>query len=149
MTARRVVVGLTAVLAFYAVTLGLRGIDLLRDDRLLFRGLGVGVLLLPLLGVAVVVAELRFGRATERLGRRLAAEPGGLSQDELPRRPSGRVDRGAADVVFAERKAEVEAASGEWRRWYRLGLAYGDAGDTARGRQAMRRAIALEAAEGE
>ena len=147
MTARRVVAVLVVVLAFYIVTLGERGLLLLGDHRLVFRGLGVGVLLLPVLGVVLVVGELRFGRGTERLGRRLAGEPGGLAADELARRPSGRIDRAAADEVFARRRAEVEQEPGDWRRWYRLGVAYGDAGDTARGRRALRRAIALEAAD--
>jgi Flp pilus assembly protein TadD len=55
--------------------------------------------------------------------------------------PSGRVDRAAADARFAERRAEVEAAPDDWRRWYRLALAYDDAGDRRRARAAMRTAI--------
>jgi len=145
--ARRLVVLLLALLAFYAVTLGLRALDLLRDPRLVFKGLGLGVLLLPLLGVGLVTAELRLARAAERLGQRLRREPGDMVGEELARRPSGRIDRAAADAAFARRRAEVEAAPGDWRAWYCLGLAYGDAGDSSRGRRAVRRAVALEAAE--
>jgi len=149
--ARRIVLLLVVVLAYYVVVAGERGVELLRDPRLVFRGLGVGVLLLPVVGIVLVAAELRFGRAAERLGRRLAADPEpGLDEPyELARRPSGRVDRAAADEVFARRRAEVEAAPGDWRRWYRLGMAYGDAGDTGRGRRALRRAIALAEAPGD
>lgn len=144
MRARRLVVVLLAVLAFYVVTLGVRALELLRDPRLVFKGLGVGVLLLPVVGVVLVLAELRLAREVERLTRRLAAEPGGLEREELARRPSGRIDRVAADAAFARRRAEVEAAPGDWRGWLRLGLAYGDAGDKGRGRQALRSAVALE-----
>lgn len=145
LTARRVTVLLTAVLVFYLVVVAQRGWILLRDGRLEFVLLGLGVLLLPLVGVWVVLAELRFGRATERLARRLSDE-GGLPVDELPRRESGRIDRDAADEVFARRRAEVEAAPEDWQAWYRLAVAYGDAGDTSRGRRTMRHAIALHGA---
>jgi Flp pilus assembly protein TadD len=76
------------------------------------------------------------------LGERLAAE-GGLPADDLARRPSGRVERAAADEVFARRRAEAEAAPDDWRSWFRLGIAYDDAGDRRRAREAMRRAITL------
>lgn len=135
-----VVVLLVAVLAFYFVLLGVRGISLLTDPRLVVKGLGVGILLLPLVGIAVVVQEIRFGRAAQRLGERLAAEDGPAA----PPARAGRGDFAAADAVFAERRAEVEAQPEDWRAWYRLGSAYGDAGDVARGRRAVRRAIALE-----
>ena len=150
MRARTVAALLVLLVLFYAVALGDRGVYLvrvgLRDGEVGDVLFGVGVLLLPLVGIILVWHEVRFGRSTERLGRRLADE-GGLPDDDMPRRPSGRVDRAAADVVFERRAAEAEATPDDWRVWYRLGLAYGDAGDTARGRRAMRRAITLEDGE--
>ena len=61
----------------------------------------------------------------------------------LPRRPSGRVDRDAADAHFEVIRAEVEAAPEDWRGWYRLAHAYDLAGDRKRARSAMRHAIEL------
>jgi hypothetical protein len=143
MNRARLVVGLlVAVLAVYFVVLGHRGWVLLTSGEPVLVALGVGVLVLPLVGAVLVVAELRFGLATQRLGEQLAAE-GALPADDLPRRPSGRVDRDAADAVFARRRAEAEAAPDDWRSWYRLGIAYDDAGDRRRAREAMRRAITL------
>lgn len=148
MRARRVVVLLVAVLAVYAVLIAGRGLSLLGDPRLAVKGLGVGVLLLPALGAVLVVQEVRFGRAAERVDRRADAElpapPDSAPDGPLARRPSGRIDRSAADAVFARRRSEVQAAPNDWHGWVRLARAYGDAGDTARGRRAMRRAIALE-----
>lgn len=141
-TARRVALLLVLVLGIYLVVVAQRGILLVRDGRPAFVLLGVGVLVLPLLGLWVVWREMRFGSAAERLGRELEAE-GGLPVDERVRTPGGRVDRAVADGVFERRKAEVEADSGDWRGWYRLAVAYGDAGDSVRGRRALRRAIAL------
>ncbi len=149
MQARHVVVVLVIAAVFYLGLIGWRGVQLLTEASWIARGMGVGVLLLPVVGAAVVGRELQFGRAAERLGRRLSEESVGSGETvvALPRRPSGRVDRAAADALFESRRAEVEAAPREWRAWYRLAAAYGDAGDTRRGRRAMRYAIALERAD--
>ena len=85
----------------------------------------------------VVVAEMRFGLATERLAHRMEPD----DEPPLPRTPAGRVDRAAADERFALRRAEVEAAPDDWQGWYRLAEAYDEAGDRRRARAAMRTAI--------
>lgn len=90
----------------------------------------------------LVAREVGFGRRTTVLARDLEAE-GSLPVDDLPRRPSGRVDRAAADVLFTQMRDEVEAAPDDWRGWYRLALAYDAAGDRTRAREATRHAIAL------
>jgi hypothetical protein len=133
---------LVAILAVYFAILGQRAWLMLTSGSLLVAGLGVGVLLLPLVGGVLVAMELRFGIATQRLGERLAAE-GGLPSGDVPRLPSGRPDRSAADEVFAVRRAETEAAPDDWRTWFRLGIAYDDAGDRRRARAALRQAITL------
>jgi cytochrome c-type biogenesis protein CcmH/NrfG len=138
---------LVAALLLYFALLAGRAWWLLTSGRVVLVLLGIGVLLLPVVAAVLVAAEIRFGFATQRLGERLAAE-GGLPADDLPRRPSGRVDRAAADEVFARRRAEAEAAPDDWRSWFRLGIAYDDAGDRGRAREALRRAIALAAADG-
>jgi Flp pilus assembly protein TadD len=136
-TAKRVVALLVVALAVYFAVIGYRGVYLLGQDEARLQVLGVAVLVLPLIGVWVVVAEVRFGRATERLAARLdrADDP------PLPRTSGGRIDRTAADTRFAERRAEVEAAPDDWQRWFRLAVAYDEAGDRRRARSAMRTAI--------
>jgi cytochrome c-type biogenesis protein CcmH/NrfG len=83
---------------------------------------------------------VRFGLATQRLGERLDSE-GAEPEPELPLLASGRVDRAAADALFAQRRSTVESAPDDWRGWYRLALAYDVAGDRGRARSAMRTAI--------
>jgi hypothetical protein len=139
---RLTVAVLVAVLIVYFGLLGVRGFLLLTSGSVSLGLLGAGVLLLPLVGGVLVGLELRFGLATQRLGERLAAE-GGLPADDLPRLPSGRPDQAAADSVFAVRRAETEAAPDDWRTWFRLGIAYDDAGDRRRARAALRQAVAL------
>ncbi|MCG8922893.1 hypothetical protein V1227_36075 [Lentzea sp. DG1S-22] len=140
----RLTVGLLiAALAVYFVLLAGRAVALLRTGEVVGVLLGVGVLILPLLGVWLVYSNLRFGWETEKMARELDAD--GLLPDvsHLPRRPSGRVDRDAADSWFEERRAEVEASPDDWRTWFRLAYAYDVAGDRGRARQTMRKAIEL------
>jgi hypothetical protein len=141
--ARRVVGLLLLALAAYFAIIGYRGVYLLGQRGIGLKALGAAVLVLPLIGIWVVVAELRFGAATQRLGRQLDAE--GVPPDELPRSAAGRIDRTAADALFEQRRAEVEAAPDDWRTWYRLAEAYDAAGDRKRARAAMRTAIAKAA----
>ncbi|TCP50149.1 hypothetical protein EV191_108239 [Tamaricihabitans halophyticus] len=137
---------LSAATALYILLLAGRAIALLRDGSAPAVALGIGVLLLPLLGVWMLVTTLRFGLRTDRLAKRLAAEGGLPDTSELPRRPSGRVDRDAADIWFEERRAEVNASPDDWRAWFRLAHGYDIAGDRGRAREAMRKALDLSEA---
>ena len=142
MTARRVTWVLVGAFAVYALLLADRAVLLIRDGRPPFVLLGLGVVLLPVVGIILVRREVLFGLATQRLARALGAE-GRLPVDELPRLPSGRVDASGADEVFARRRAEVETAPDDPAAWFALAVAYGDARDTRRGREAMRHALEL------
>lgn len=133
------------LLTFYLLTLGWRAVILIIDGGTVAVLLGVALLAIAVVGVWAAVAEIRFGLASARLGRRLADE-GGLPPDDVVRLPSGRIDRAAADTAFEGYRAEVDADSREWRAWYRLALAYDLAGDRRRARGATRTAIRLAAA---
>lgn len=145
----RVVVGiLTAVLIVYFVLLADRAIALIGSGTAAGIALGIGVLLLPIIGIVLVGWELRFGWQTQKLARRLADDDLLPDDSELPRRASGRVERDAADAHFEVIRAEVEAAPDDWRGWYRLAHAYDLAGDRKRARSSMRHAIELADAQG-
>jgi len=133
---------LVVILVFYAVLIGAKGVAFVASGEPVAVVLGIGVLVLPVLGLALVWREITFGRRSAELAAALEAE-GGLPLDDLPRRPSGRVERTAADEAFGARQAEVEAEPQSWQAWYRLALAYDDAGDRTRARSAVRRAIEL------
>jgi YD repeat-containing protein len=130
------------VLVFYAALIGVKGLALLGSGSVVGVLLGLALLVVPLLGLLLVWREIEFGRRTARLAADLEAE-GGLPVDDLPRRPSGRVDRAAADRLFATMKEQAEAAPDDWRSWFRLALAYDAAGDRTRARAAARHAVAL------
>jgi hypothetical protein len=133
---------LVVVLAFYAALIGVKGVALLASGALVGQLLGTALLVMPVLGLFVVWREIEFGRRTAALARTLDAE-GGLPVDDLPRRPSGRPDRRAAQDLFDRMRAQAEAAPEDWRSWFRLALAYDAAGDRTRARAAARHAIAL------
>jgi cytochrome c-type biogenesis protein CcmH/NrfG len=137
---------LVLVLAFYAAWIGFKGFELLDSGSRVGQVLGVALLVMPLLGLYVVWREVEFGRRTEALARILDAE-GGLPVDDLPRRPSGRVDRASATALFEQMRGQVEANPEDWRSWFRLALAYDAAGDRTRARSAARRAITLHAVD--
>jgi hypothetical protein len=142
--ARNVALLLTAALVVYLVMLAERAVALLRTGTGVGIALGIGVLLLPVLGVWVVVTTWRSGARIQRLSRLLDAEGGLPDTEDLPRMPSGRVDRKAADAWFEQRRAELEQHPDDWRHWYRLAHAYDIAGDRRRARATMRKALELE-----
>lgn len=146
MRTKLIVALLVVVVAFYATLIGAKGVAFIREGGLVPTLLGIALLITPVIGIGLVWREVQFGRATARLGATLAAE-GRLLRDDLPRLPSGRVEREAADELFAEVQAEVEQDPDDWRGWYRLALAYDAAGDRTRARAAARDAVRLHEAQ--
>jgi hypothetical protein len=147
MKAKLAVGALVVAFLFYAGTIGWRGVLLILDGRPVAVVLGASVLVLPLVAAYAIWRELSFGFATERLARELAAR-GALPVDDLPRRPSGRVERSAADAAFAAYRQDAERRPGDWAVWFRLGTAYDAAGDRRRARAAVRQAIELHDSAG-
>jgi cytochrome c-type biogenesis protein CcmH/NrfG len=106
--------------------------------------LGLAVLVMPLIGIWVMVSTLQAGFAHQRLAR-LAREAGmELDVSELPRMPSGRIRRDAADALFETVRDELDEDPDDWRRWYRVARAYDYAGDRRRAREAMKKAVELQ-----
>ncbi|MGO1319159.1 MAG: hypothetical protein ACTII7_02655 [Galactobacter sp.] len=108
--------------------------------------LGIVVVFIPLLGAWILIREVRYGATTQAMAHELLQQ-GLLPEDNLPRRPSGRIVREAADADFVQYKDEVEANEGRWQSWHRLALAYDACGDRRRARESMMRAIELRKAE--
>lgn len=133
---------MTALLAIYLVAVAGRGVALVATGEPVAVGLGLGVLVLPLLGAWLLAREWWLAVTVQRMGDALGAL-GRLPVDDLPRTAGGRVERGAADAAFAVHQAEVEEQPEDWGAWFRLGFAYDAAGDRRRAREALRRAAAL------
>ncbi|MFR9751804.1 hypothetical protein ACL02S_12305 [Nocardia sp. 004] len=138
------IVALIVALCGYFVLLGRYAFILMGSGEVAGIGVGIGVLILPFLGVWMVVATIRAALAHQHLARRIHEEGLELDVTQLPRRRSGRIERAAADELFAAVEAEWKADPDNWRVSYRLARAYDYAGDRARARETMRRAVELE-----
>ncbi|KXC06167.1 hypothetical protein [Microbacterium hominis] len=143
MNARIGVAVMAVLLALYIVLVAQRAWLLLVSGEPIGIAMGFALVVLPVIAAWALWRELAFGRAAERLAKRLEAERA-LRAEELDVRVSGRPDREQADAVFPLYRADVERHPDDWRAWFRLGLAYDGAGDRRRAREAIRRAITIE-----
>jgi cytochrome c-type biogenesis protein CcmH/NrfG len=135
-----------AALLVYLVLLGRTAVLMIGSGPAVAIALGGALLILPVIGLWAMIATVSAGLAHQKLAR-LAADDGmELDVSALPRRPSGRIERDAADALFAQVRAELEDDPHNWRRWYRLARAYDYAGDRSRAREAMKKAVELHRA---
>lgn len=132
-----------AALLVYIVLLGRTAVLMIGSGRAVAIALGAALLILPAIGLWAMIATLRAGFAHQKLARLIAEDGMELDTDGLPRRPSGRIERDAADALFADVRAELDGDPDNWRRWYRLARAYDYAGDRSRAREAMKQALEL------
>ena len=132
-----------AMLAYF-VLLGRLAVAMIASGRAAAVGLGLAVLLMPVIGLWAMIATLRAGFAHQKLARLIAEDGMELDASALPRRPSGRIERAAADALFDTVRTELEGDPENWRRWYRLALAYDYSGDRRRAREAMKTAVELQ-----
>ncbi|MCV7197021.1 hypothetical protein [Mycobacterium angelicum] len=133
-----------AMLAYF-VMLGRLAVAMIASDRPAAVGLGLAVLIMPMLGLWAMISTLRAGFAHQKLARLIAQDGMELDTTALPRRASGRIERDAADALFDTVRTELEDDPDNWRRWYRLARAYDYAGDRRRAREAMKAAVQLQA----
>lgn len=144
MTTRTGALLMGALLAVYLVLVGWRAVQFVGTGDPVAVGIGIALLVLPVIGAWALWREIDFGVRSQRLVRRLEAEEGAFDLG-VPTRPSGRADdRALADAAFEGVRADTEANPDDWRSWLRLGLAYDAAGDRRRARGAIRRSITLE-----
>ena len=138
---------LCVAMLVYFVLLGRMAVAMMASGRAAAVGLGAALLIMPFIGLWAMVATLRAGFAHQKLARLIAEDGMELDTSALPRRPSGRIERDAADALFATVRAEVETDPDDWRRWYRLARAHDYAGDRRRAREAMKTAVELQAGQ--
>lgn len=146
MTARIGVAVMAVLLALYIVLVAQRAWLLLVSGEPVAIAMGIALIVLPAIAVWALGRELWFGVRAEQLARRLESE-GGLPDEPVEVRPSGRVVAQDADAVFPVYRADVEEHPDDWRAWYRLALAYDAARDRRRARAAVRQAIRLESTD--
>jgi len=102
----------------------------------------IGIVLIAGISFGLILREIWFGLQLQKLASIMNKEHL-LLPDTLEKLPSGRTDRSDADMRFLQMKQEVEASPDRWQSWFRLGLAYDEAGDRRRARESMRKALQL------
>lgn len=130
------------ILLLFALYIGMtftQAIRLLKTGELVAQIMGIAILVIPALCVWILIREVLFGLRTEKMGKSLAAS--GELPEDLPRMPSGRFIRSAADADFPRHQQDVEENPESWKSWYRLALAYEACGDKPRARKSLRTAI--------
>jgi hypothetical protein len=139
----RPLMGLLVVLMVgYLVVMGYQGVRFVRSGDAVSVVVGAVVLGLVAVGAYLVWREVAFSRTVATLGRELRAA-GRWPTDGLSPLTTGQQRRDAAAALHKKRHREVEANPTDWGAWYRLGLAFDDAGDRKRARRATRHAITV------
>lgn len=134
---------MAALLALYLVIVMSYAVRLIAESLPVAQGIGWALIFLPLLGFWALVVEVRFGFRAEALAREYEAL-GDHHDDPVPARPSGRLERAAAEAAFERYATEVRDNPHSWPQWFRLALSYDAARDRRRARWAMRHAIRLQ-----
>ena len=102
----------------------------------------IGIVLIAGISFGLIIREILFGIQMQKLARLMNQEQM-LLPDTLSKLPSGRTERSEADARFSMIQPEVEQQPENWKGWFRLGLAYDEAGDRRRARASMRHSLRL------
>lgn len=143
MSSRIAVAVMAALLVLYIALVAQRAWLLLVSGDPIGIVMGAALVVFPIIAAWALGRELWFGVRAEQLGRRLDRE-GGMPDDVVAVRPSGRVRRQDGEALFPRFREDAQARPDDWRVWYRLGIVYDAAGDRRRARAAIRTAMALE-----
>jgi tetratricopeptide (TPR) repeat protein len=141
----RMVIGFMCVaLIVYLVLLGRVAMAFITTGEPAAIGLGLALMLLPLIGIWAMISALRAVLTHQRLARIARDQGMELDVESLPRMASGRIQRDAAYTLFVTVREELENDPDNWLRWYRLARAYDYAGDRSRARETMKKAVEME-----
>jgi hypothetical protein len=135
-----IVVGLCLIL--YFVLTGQWSFLYLTSGEPIGVAMGLALIVLPLIGAWALIREIQFGISADRLGTQLDAE-GGMPPAETELSPSGRLAKADAGPLVQRYTDEAEAALGDWRARYRLGVVQDAAGRRKDARASIREAIRL------
>lgn len=138
MKARTVAILLAFATLAYVLIAGYQALVLIRSGSVSAAIMGVGLLVLPLVGLLLVWREVTFGFHVQAMARSMNEQ--GYAHFPEPAADSPLAD---IDAAFQAEKVRTEEDPTDWRAWYRLAAAYDAARDKRRARAAMRYAYSL------
>jgi 4-amino-4-deoxy-L-arabinose transferase-like glycosyltransferase len=130
---------MVAITLLYAFLLFERGWVLLQDGQPVAIAMGLAILVFPLLAIATIYYEIRFGLRLAKLGKLFLAS--GMKAPEYVLKPSGRAEQESGKRVFQKISSELEKDEHNFLLWYLLADCYDKLGDRKRARFAARQAI--------
>lgn len=133
---------IAAALVLYFILMGQKAVLFIASGDPIGIGMGVALIVLPLIGVWALVREIQFGVQAERLGTLLDSE-GGMPAAETELTPSGRIAKEDAEPLIQRYTAQADAVADDWRARYRLGVVQDAAGRRKDARASIRAAIEL------
>lgn len=116
MTPRRIALIMAGAFAVYAFFVAWRGWDLIGSGEPVAVGLGLAVLILPVVAGILVWREVRFGLRVQQMGEQIEFE------DER---------------TLEQRIEDATANPDDWVTWYWVGVGYMEAGDKKQARLAL------------
>ena len=131
--ARRIALILAAILGVYLVFAASRGIDLLKSDDPAVKGLGVAVLILPLIGTILVYREIKFGKLSYEMGQQ-------ISETFLP---ITELDDAARKIFLESAIEKTKNDMENWQAWYSVALGYDLLHERRLARDAMQYSVEL------
>lgn len=131
--ARRIALILAGILGVYLVFAASRGLDLLKSDDPAVKGLGVAVLILPLIGTILVYREIKFGKLSYEMGQ-------SIPETYLP---TTELDDQARKEFLESAIEKTKSDMENWQAWYSVALGYDLLQERRLARDAMQYSVEL------
>ncbi|MFM1993725.1 MAG: hypothetical protein RL537_414 [Actinomycetota bacterium] len=134
-------IAMVVITLLYAFLLFERGVVLISDPQPVAVALGITILFFPLIALASIFYEIRFGFRLAKLGKLL--ERSGMELPEYELRPSGKATKTSGDEVFESLRRKLENDETNYLLWFLLADSYDKLGDRRRARAAARKSISF------
>jgi hypothetical protein len=132
---------MVSITLLYAFLLFERAVVLIQDGQPIALLMGIAILLFPLLALATLFFEIRFGLRLAKLEKLFIAS--GIQAPGYELRPSGRAQNDSGREIFESIKQKLEQDETNYLLWYLLADSYDKLGDRKRARASARKAISI------
>ena len=139
-------VALTVIVALYFAFVANLAFAFVRAPELAAKGLGLAMLVLPLVGAWWLFHEWRLGITVQRMASQLDRE-GRLPLHDGETDRTGRLTEEAAEAVFEVARRTAEESPEDWVAWFHVAHAYEANRDRKMARSSMRHAAELYRAD--
>jgi len=133
---------MSSIVALYFALVAARAFAFIATDDPLAKGMGIALLVLPLIGAWWLFHEWSLGTAVQRMADVLERE-GRLPIHDGDQDSRGRLTGEAQGAVFEVARRGVELRPDDWASWFHVAYAYEAAHDRSMARKSLRHAASL------